>query len=208
MAGDTSTRKLAAILHADVVGFSRLMGEDEAGTHRTLRQYLDEITSVINGHQGRVVNYAGDAVLADFDTVSEALAAAVGIQDYLEHQHKSSDHTDEPKLQFRIGVNLGEVIIDGDDIYGDGVNVAARLETLADPGGICVSESVRSAAVSSQSLDFEFLGERKVKNIAKPVRAYRVVKAGELAQGPPTCPYPGMVPFSAATAKHFLRAQR
>ncbi len=203
MAGDAPTRKLAAILHADVVGFSRLMGEDESGTHRMLRQYLDAITSMINDHQGRVVNYAGDAVLADFATVTEALGAAVSIQDYLNDQHQDSAIADERKIQFRIGVHLGEVIVDGDDIYGDGVNIAARLESLAEPGGVCISESVRSAAGTKLPLAYEFIGDRDVKNISEPIRAYRVVAASELAQAPPPCPYPGMVPFGAADAQYF-----
>ena len=118
MADEAPTRKLAAIMHADVVGYSRLMGEDEAGTHRTLRQYLDAISRLIDKHQGRVVNYSGDAVLADFDTVTEAVSAAVDIQDDIKDRHQKSAIADDRRIQFRIGVHLGEVIVDGDDIYG------------------------------------------------------------------------------------------
>ena len=160
-------RKLTAILHADVVGYSRLMGEDEEGTHRLLREFLDLISAAVESHHGRVVSYAGDAVLVDFATVTEALSCAWESQQTL--ALRNQDLPDERKVEFRIGVNLGEVIVDGDDIYGDGVNVAARLEALADPGGICVSESVRSAAGSKFALGFEFMGERAVKNIAEPV---------------------------------------
>ncbi len=204
MVDDAPARKLAAILHADVVGFSRLMGEDEAGTHRVLRQFLDAITATISEHQGRVVNYSGDAVLAEFNTVTDAVTAAVGIQNDLDLRNQVLDLPEEQKIRFRIGVNLGEVIVDGEDIYGDGVNVAARLESLAEPGGICVSESVRSAAGRNLPFGFEFLGERDVKNIADPVRAYRVVMSDDSADPRSlACPYPGMVPFRAADAKYF-----
>ncbi len=201
MAGEAPTRKLAAILHADVVGYSRLMGEDEAGTHRVLRQYLDAISGLIDKHQGRVVNYSGDAVLADFDTVTEAVSAAVDIQDDLKDRHQESAIADDRRIQFRIGVHLGEVIVDGDDIYGDGVNVAARLESLAEPGGICISEAVRSAVGTKLPFAYAFMGEREVKNISEPVRAYRVDV--DEADAPPSCPYPGMVPFGAVDAAHF-----
>ncbi|MGH1483908.1 MAG: adenylate/guanylate cyclase domain-containing protein [Geminicoccales bacterium] len=203
MADDAPTRKLAAILHADVVGYSRLMGEDETGTHRIVRQYLNAITAIIHDHQGRVVSYAGDAVLADFATVTEALGAAVSIQDDLSDRNQGSAIAEERKVQFRIGVHLGEVIVDGDEIHGDGVNIAARLESLAEPGGICISESVRSAVGTKLPFSYAFMGEREVKNISEPVRAYRVVTARETGQSPPPCPYPGMVPFGAADAPYF-----
>ena len=136
-------RKLAAILYADVAGYSRLTGDDEEGTHHRLSHCLDLITETINNHDGNVVHYAGDAVLADFSTVSNALACAVEIQQQLRKQN--ADLPQDRKVEFRIGLNLGEVIMDRGDIYGDGVNVAARLESLADEGGICISESVRTA---------------------------------------------------------------
>lgn len=190
-------RKLTAILYADVAGYSRLTGEDEEGTHRRLSEYLDLISAGIETHRGRVVHYAGDAVLADFDTVTEALSCAWESQQAL--ALRNDDLAAERKVEFRIGVNLGEVIVDRDDIYGDGVTVAARLESLAEPGGICVSESVRSAAGSKLALGFEFLGEREVKNIAEPVRAYRVVGLEDADEShTQVYPYPGMVPFSAA----------
>lgn len=166
-------RKLAAILYADVAGYSRLTGEDEEGTHRLLRAYLDHVSATISSHNGRVVHYAGDAVLADFGTVFDALGCAATIQQGL--KERNAVLADEQKVQFRIGVNLGDVIVDGDEIYGDGVNVAARLEGLAEPGGICISEAVRSAVGRKLPLGYKSLGAQQVKNIADPVRAYRVL---------------------------------
>jgi adenylate cyclase len=166
-------RKLAAILYADVAGYSRLTGEDEDATHRTLRDYLDLISKTIENHRGQVMHYAGDAVLAKFDAAVDALSAAVAIQKEL--KTRSQDLPDKRRVQFRIGVNLGDVIEDRGDIYGDGVNVAARLESLAEPGGICISESVRTAIGKRLPLDYEFMGEQTVKNIAEPVRAYQVL---------------------------------
>ena len=165
-------RKLAAILYADVVGYSRLTGEDEEGTHRRLSEFLDLISAFIERHNGGVVHYAGDAVLADFGTASDALTCAVAIQRDLASRNEILP--DERKLHFRIGVNLGEVIVDRNDIYGDGVNVAARLEGLARPGGICISDAVRSAIGNKLAFEYEFMGEQRVKNIAEPVRTYRV----------------------------------
>ncbi len=165
-------RKLAAILYADVAGYSRLTGEDEDATHRALSEYLDLISRTIVSHHGQVMHYAGDAVLAKFDAVVDAMSSAVAVQDELEARNRQL--SEQRKLQFRIGVNLGDVIEDRGDIYGDGVNVAARLESLAEPGGICISESVRTAIGNKLPLDYEFMGEQSVKNIAEPVRSYRV----------------------------------
>ncbi|MCK5362069.1 MAG: tetratricopeptide repeat protein, partial [Gammaproteobacteria bacterium] len=186
-------RKLAAILYADVAGYSRLTEEDEEGTHRRLSGYLDLVSDAVKGHQGRVVHYAGDAVLADFGTVTEALVCSTCIQREL--ASRNQELPDERKIQFRIGVNLGEVIVDRDDIYGDGVNVAARLESLAEPAGICISESVRSAVGKKLDLGYEFMGEQKVKNIEEPVRAYRVLMEEEeeskiIATENPTLDFP------------------
>jgi len=172
MTSQNLTRKLAAILYADVAAYSRLTGEDEDGTHILLREFLDFISSCVIEHQGNVVHYAGDAVLADFGTVTNALRCAVDIQDELETRNDGI--ADVRKVQFRIGVNLGEVIEDRGEIYGDGVNIAARLEGLAEPGEVCISEAVRTAAGNKLDLTYEFIGEREVKNIAEPVRAYRI----------------------------------
>ena len=165
-------RKLAAILYADVAGYSRLTGDDEDATHRRLRDYLDLIAKAIESHHGQVMHYAGDAVLARFDAVVDTLSSAVAIQNEL--KDRNQDLPDERKVQFRIGVNLGDVIEDRGDIYGDGVNVAARLESLAEPGGICISESVRTAIGKKLPYDYEFMGEQQVKNIEEPVRTYKV----------------------------------
>ncbi len=197
-------RKLAAILYADVAGYSRLTCEDEEGTHRRLSDYLDFFSASIEGHQGKVVHYAGDAVLADFGTVTEALRCAAAVQRDLHQRNK--DVPEDCRVQFRIGVNLGEVISDRDDIYGDGVNVAARLESLADPGGICISGTVYDAVGSKLPLAFEFMGEQSVKNIDQPVRAYRVlvdsepaakaVRSGERALDLPDKPSIAVLPFT------------
>ena len=167
---DHLPRKLAAILYADVAGYSRLTGEDEEGTHRLLSAYLDALSQIIEAYGGTVVHYAGDAVLAEFPTVTDALASAAKIQREL--GTRNQELPDERKVEFRIGVNLGEIIVDRDDIYGDGVNVAARLESLSEPGGICISEAVRTAVGKKLPLEYEFMGEQQVKNIAEPVRAY------------------------------------
>jgi TolB-like protein/class 3 adenylate cyclase len=163
-------RKLAAILYADVAGYSRLTGEDEDATHRRLSEYLDLISTTVEQHRGRVMHYAGDAALAMFDAVVDAVSCAAHIQKDL--GTRNEELPDESKVEFRIGVNLGDVIEDRGDIYGDGVNVAARLESLAKPGGICISESVRLAVSKKLPLDFDFMGEQSVKNITEPVRAY------------------------------------
>jgi class 3 adenylate cyclase/DNA-binding NarL/FixJ family response regulator len=166
-------RKLAAILYADVAGYSRLTGEREDATHRRLGEYLDLISTTTDRHRGRIMHYAGDAVLAMFEAVVDALSCAVEIQSDL--KIRNEDLRDERRLQFRIGVNLGDVIEDRGDIYGDGVNIAARLENLAEPGGICISESVHTAVGRELVLGYESIGKQQVKNIDKPVHAYRVV---------------------------------
>ncbi len=166
-------RRLAAILHADVVGYSRLMGQDEVGTHRVLSESLHAITALIEGHGGKVMNLAGDAVLADFPSVVEALACAVDIQRDL--KSRNENRPEDGKFEMRIGLNLGDVIVDHHDIFGDGVNVAARLQTISDPGGICVARAVFEQVKGKMELDFEYLGEQKVKNIAEPVAVYRVL---------------------------------
>lgn len=170
---DRLPRKLAAILYADVSGYARLTGEDEDATHRRLSEYLDLISSTVEHQRGRVMHYAGDAVLAMFEAVVDALSCAVSIQHDL--KIRNEDLRDERRVQFRIGVNLGDVIEDRGDIYGDGVNVAARLETLAEPGGICISESVHTAVGRKLVLRYESIGKQQVKNIDKPIPAYRVV---------------------------------
>ena len=184
--GDRLPRKLAAILYADVAGYSRLTGEDEEGTHRRLSDYLDSISNSIEQHQGKVVHYAGDAVLADFGTVADAVTCATSIQTDLGVRNKNLP--DDRKVQFRIGINLGDVIVDRDDIYGDGVNVAARLEGLAEPGGICASRSVFEQIKNRLDLDHVDLGEQAGKNIAEPVHAYRIKSRKAPGDELPTVP--------------------
>jgi class 3 adenylate cyclase len=169
---DRLPRKLAAILYADVAGYSRLTGDDEDATHRTLSEYLDLVSSIIENHRGQVMHYAGDAVLARFDAVLDTLSSAADIQTEINSRNESLP--DERRVRFRIGVNLGDVIEDRGDIYGDGVNVAARLEALAEPGGICISDAVRTALGKKLPFEYVFIGEQAVKNIDEPVRAYRV----------------------------------
>ena len=165
-------RKLAAILHADVVGFSRLMGEDEAGTHRALGELRRAVDPLIAAHGGRIVGTAGDSLLADFSSVVDALSCAIEMQQAA--RAINDPIPPERRLELRIGVNLGDVIIDGEDIFGDGVNIAARLEALAQPGTICISQTVYEHVKNKLDLDYRPLGSHRVKNIAEPVRAYAV----------------------------------
>jgi adenylate cyclase len=171
-------RKLAAILAADMVGYSRLMGEDEAGTLTALKAHREAlIDPKIAEHQGRIVKTTGDGMLVEFSSVVEAVLCAVEIQNGL--TQRNAEVPEDRQMLFRIGINVGDIIIDGDDIYGDGVNVAARLEGLAEPGGICVRRAVRNQVRDKLALDFEDLGEVEVKNIARPVRVFRVLSEGE-----------------------------
>ncbi len=166
-------RKLLAILYADIADYSRLTGEDEDTTHRTVSEYLDIVAASTQSHHGTVMHYAGDAVLAGFNAVVNAVSAAVAIQAELNGRNQTLPN--DRKIQFRIGINLGDVIEDRGDIYGDGVNVAARLEGLAIPGGICISDAVRVAIGKKLDLEYEDIGEQRVKNITDPVRSYRIV---------------------------------
>jgi adenylate cyclase len=164
-------RKLAAILSADVKGYSRLMGEDEEWTVHTLNTYKEVMGSLIQQHRGRVVGTAGDSVLAEFASVVDAVQCGVEIQQVL--RAKNAMLPENRKMEFRIGINLGDVIEEKDTIYGDGVNIAARLEGLAEAGGICISESAYQQIENKLPLRYDYLGEHEVKNIAKPVRVYR-----------------------------------
>src|SRR3984957_7333266 len=166
-------RKLAAILCADVFGYSRLMGEDEEATLRTLTSHRKLIDSAIEQHHGRFVNSAGDSVLAEFASVVEAVNCAVEIQTGLKAEN--ANLPPERRMEFRIGVNLGDVMVEGDQILGDGVNVAARVESLAEPGGIYISRTVHENIRNKLPLNCEDLGEQTLKNIAEPVRVYRVL---------------------------------
>lgn len=182
-------RKLAAILAADVVGYSRLMSRDEEGTLNRLKAHLGELVEPhIAAHRGRIVKRTGDGLLVDFASAVEAVRCAVAIQAGMADRNRAT--FDDSRIEFRIGINLGDVIIEGEDIYGDGVNIAARLEALADPGGIFVSRAVRDSVRDKLGIVLEDLGEKPVKNIARPVRVFRIGRADGLATAlrPPTVP--------------------
>ncbi len=173
-------RRLAAVLAADVVGYSRLMGMDESGTLERLKAHRKEFFEPkIAEHGGRMIKLMGDGALVEFSSVVDALACAVDIQRGM--QERNRDQPSGQRIEFRIGINLGDVLVEDDDIYGDGVNVAARLEGLAEPGGICVSEAVHTAAGNKLPFAYEDIGNQRVKNIANPVRVYRVLLSGEQA---------------------------
>ena len=169
-------RKLAAIFSADAQGFSRLMGEDDSATVETLMRCRDVMGSIIAQHHGRLVDSPGDNLLADFSSAVHAVESAVEIQNALEKINLNLPK--ERRMPFRIGINLGDVIEKEGRLYGDGVNIAARLEALADAGGICISRQVYDQVKRKLPLEFEYMGEREVKNISEPVRVYRVVMAG------------------------------
>ncbi len=175
-------RRLAAILAADVVGYSRLMGEDEVGTLERLKSLRKELVQPgIAQRKGRIVKLMGDGLLAEFPSVVEAVQCAVDIQQSM--TGREPDLPDDRRIRLRIGINLGDIIVEGSDIYGDGVNVSARLEALADPGGIYISGSVFDQVKGKVDLDFADLGERQVKNIDQPVRVYRIALEDEAAEG-------------------------
>ena len=166
------TRKLRAILSADVQGYSRLMGDDEVATVKTITEYRETISSLVSQYKGRVVDSPGDNVLAEFGSVVDAVQSAVEIQNIL--KAKNEELPENRRMIFRIGVNLGDVIKEGDRIYGDGVNIAARIESLAEGGGICISGTAYDQIENKLALGYSFFGEHSVKNIAKPVRVYKV----------------------------------
>src|SRR5262249_24755128 len=164
-------RRLAAILAADVVGYSRLMGADEEGTHERLKAHLrDLVDPKISEHRGRVVKNTGDGLLAEFPSVIDAVRCAVEVQRGM--IDRNAETPEDKRITFRVGINLGDVIAESDDIYGDGVNVAARLEALAEPGGIRISRMVRDQIRDKLPYPFQDKGEQSVKNIARPVRVY------------------------------------
>src|SRR5271156_2812028 len=184
-------RRLTAILAADVAGYSRLMGADEEGTHERLKAHLGELVDPkITEHRGRVVKYTGDGFLAEFASVVDAVRCAVEVQRGM--ADREPDVPDEQRIRFRIGINLGDVIAEGDDIFGDGVNVAARLEALAEPGGVFVSNTVHDHVRDRLPFAFEDLGEQQVKNIARPIRVYRV---HDVAAKNPTKPISPVIPL-------------
>jgi adenylate cyclase len=190
----TVERKLTTILSADVVGYSQLMGQDESGTLATLKAHREVMRGLIGDHRGRVVNTAGDSVLAEFASVVNAVDCAVKVQ--REIAERNAALPDGRAMWLRIGINLGDVMVDGDDLFGDGVNVAARLQALADPGGVLISGTVFDHVRDKLSLGFDYLGPQSVKNMAAQVPIYRVLlQPGAVAPPPPSAP---MVPGGSA----------
>jgi adenylate cyclase len=173
MAEQRPQRQLSAILAADVAGYSRLIGADEEGTLARLKELRrNVIDPKIGEHRGRIVKTMGDGLLVQFGSVVDAVRCAMDIQRKIVEQNAVTEQ--DQRLEFRIGVNVGDIVIDGDDIFGDGVNVAARLEALADPGGICVSSVVYEQVRDKLDVDFEYIGKQQLKNIPRPMRIYRM----------------------------------
>ena len=172
-------RKLAAIFSTDVAGYSRLMGDDEEATIRTLKTYREVITALIEEHHGRVVDSPGDNMLAEFASAVAAVKSAVAIQHEL--KTRNAELEAHRQMAFRIGLNVGDVITDEGRLYGDGVNIAARLEGLADSGGVCISEAVYTQVENKLDLAFSYQGEQTVKNISRPIRVYKIELDAETA---------------------------
>ena len=190
-------RKLVAILAADAVGYSRMMAADEEGTMKILSAHRAVIDGIIQFHEGRIINTAGDSVLAEFASPTEAVRCAVEVQDALKTRNDSLP--EDRRMQFRIGVNLGDVMVKGDDLLGDGVNIAARLEGIAEPGNIYVSSSVYDQIAGKLDLGFVDLGDQALKNIDRPIRAYRVEREGRRVTAAARKPRRGFGPWVAAT---------
>ena len=209
MTDDKVKRRLTTVLCADVHGYSRLMGADEAGTLGALRRHRSAIAGLVERHDGRIVNTWGDAVIAEFASVVEAVQCAVEIQQEISNQDSDPPHAHQ--MRFRIGINLGDVMVDGSDIFGDGVNIAARLQELAEPGGVVVSASVYDQVHNKLSLGFDCLGQQQMKNVV-PVISYRVTMGGvgrhsfPVDKGP--TPQAGAVAASEAGAQRISRPIR
>jgi len=173
MAKEGFKRKLTAILSTDVVGYSRLMEDNEEATIQSINTYLKSISTLVEQHRGRVVDKTGDNLMAEFSSVVDAVQCAVEIQKVIS-EHNASLPTNR-RILFRIGVNLGDVVEEGDKIYGEGVNIAARLESLAEAGGICISRTAYGQVKNKLDLGYEYLGENSVKNISEPVHVYKIL---------------------------------
>ena len=169
-------RRLTTLMCADVEGYARLMEADEAGTLATLRRYRDAMATLIERHDGRIVNTWGDAIIAEFPSVVEAVQCAVETQQ--EISGYNGGLPEPQRMRFRIGIHLGDVMVEGDDVYGDGVNIAARLQELADPGGILISGPVYDQVHNKLSIGFDCLGQQHLKNVVNPVTGYRVLQVG------------------------------
>jgi class 3 adenylate cyclase len=183
MAEEHVNRRLAAILAADVVGYSRLMGADEAGTLAALKRHRETVFSpAVGAHNGRIVKLIGDGVIAEFGSVVDAVSCALSVQ--RSSAATSDPSVSQPAIVLRIGINLGDVIIEGDDIYGDGVNIAARLEPLAEPGGVCVSSIVNESVGNRIDARFQDGGDVSVKNIDRPIRVWKWHPGATVANAP------------------------
>jgi class 3 adenylate cyclase len=176
-----TSRKLAAILAADIVGYSRLMGEDEAGTAKAVRDLREAAVPIVDTHGGRVFKTMGDGIFIEFPSVVSAVECALAIQRMT--AERNAGVPIERRLVYRVGVNLGDVIVEGDDLVGDGVNIASRLEGVAEPGGVCISGSAYEHVRGRIEAEFSDLGEKALKNIARPVRLYAVT--GRVAEDDP-----------------------
>jgi adenylate cyclase len=176
----TATRRLAAILAADVAAYSRLMGLDEAGTARALREHRTVADPLVSDHGGRIVKTTGDGVLIEFGSVVGAVQCAIALQRLTTERNAGSPT--ERRMEWRIGIHLGDVLVEGEDILGDGVNIAARLEGIAEPGGICVSEDAFRQVRGKIEAEFADVGEQSLRNLARPLRVYRIGPAGAPAQ--------------------------
>src|SRR5215470_1226645 len=180
------SRRLAAILAADIAGYSALMGADEAATVRDLKAHQAVVLPIVTEHGGRIIDTAGDGILAEFPSVVSAVECAVAIQRIMAQRNAAVE--ENRRLRFRIGINQGDVVFDDARIYGDGVNIAARLESIAEPGGICISRKVHEDISGKTQLGFVDAGEQQLKNIAQPVRVYRI--SGEQLAAPRTIAKP------------------
>src|SRR6266566_1293989 len=182
-------RKLAAILAADVAGYSRLTGLDEEGTLKRLRRLRRElINPAVSLHRGRIVKTTGDGILIEFPSVVDAVRCALDVQRGM--ASRNEEIPADQRIEFRVGINVGDVVVEGDDLLGDGVNVAARLEGISDPGGICISDAAYQQVRDKLDMDFQDAGEQQLKNIARPVRAYRVRLDRSPAQAKPPLQLP------------------
>src|SRR6516165_1754797 len=192
-----AVRRLAAILAADLVGYSRLMGLDEAGTAQALREHRAASDPIIAEHGGRIVKTTGDGVLIEFASVVGAVECALALQKLAEE--RNSDLPGERRMEWRVGVHLGDVLVEGDDILGDGVNISARLEGIAEPNGICISEDAFRQVRGKVEAEFADLGEQSLKNISQPLRVYRI-GSSSAAKQPITAPAPLPLPDKPSIA--------
>ena len=204
---ETQSRKLAAILAADIAGYSALMGADEEATVRDLKAHQSVVLPLVVKHEGRLIDTAGDGILAEFPSVLNAVNCALAIQRAMSQRNAVIDMT--RRMQFRIGINQGDVVFDAERVYGDGVNVAARLEAIAEPGGICISGKVFDEVSHKLHVVCEDMGSQQLKNIARPVRVYRVVlgslsslQPGMLPPALPDKPSIAVLPFTTVSYTH------